>query len=557
MCNINTIGILLAVAMDYVWRVGAFVINLFIRVYRNATGRHWRRNLICTIIGLFIGFSIGLYCCNNSHTTSCPNPPIDQYHHNNYPTTSCPTPPIDQYHHNNSSTPSYSTPPIDQYYHNKYPTTSCPTAPIDNISDESCKDDVSMSVCQLEILMEKFYKDSKLEFDHRGGKINEIPSKCLKNIIITPGNKLGWKTLEKYISEKEEQFMKSLGAKHNSENNRLTLDRLLEVKPEDVLYSSESVKHVIDETLLEKELENLRTEGLSKGDDDLENLPFLKSYLGTKANEYKIPNLVHFVWFREHPFKLVDYLCILSALRYQKPDYVLIHGDSEPSGTYWEWLKAEAGDKLKLIKKSPPEFIFDIEIEDVEHQSDVARLQILLQIGGIYLDTDTMVLKSLDDLRHNDDIVLGLYEYNRIGNAAILANKNSFLLKKWFLEYQNFEPKNKKLWLRSSMDAPLKLATVFPEEVRLIDPYMMRPNHNEMKAFFKGLIDWSQHWTVHLMPRQLREVPDFNYLVDITIPQFAILDSTYGEVARYVLWGDSKVKSIKNWIMHPDFNKKR
>jgi len=38
----------------------------------------------------------------------------------------------------------------------------------------------------------------------------------------------------------------------------------------------------------------------------------------------------------------------------------------------------------------------------VEHKSNVARLELLLEIGGIYLDMDGVILRSLDGLcRYN------------------------------------------------------------------------------------------------------------------------------------------------------------
>ena len=43
----------------------------------------------------------------------------------------------------------------------------------------------------------------------------------------------------------------------------------------------------------------------------------------------------------------------------------------------------------------------------VEHQSDVVRLEIMLQIGGIYLDTDSVVLKPLNSFLENHEMVLG------------------------------------------------------------------------------------------------------------------------------------------------------
>jgi len=42
----------------------------------------------------------------------------------------------------------------------------------------------------------------------------------------------------------------------------------------------------------------------------------------------------------------------------------------------------------------------------VEHKADVVRLQLMLEVGGMYMDTDSVVVKSLDEFR-NKDLVLG------------------------------------------------------------------------------------------------------------------------------------------------------
>jgi len=50
----------------------------------------------------------------------------------------------------------------------------------------------------------------------------------------------------------------------------------------------------------------------------------------------------------------------------------------------------------------------------IEHQSDTARLQILLEMGGIYMDDDLVLLKSLDPLRSHQ-MVLGEENYDALG----------------------------------------------------------------------------------------------------------------------------------------------
>ena len=62
------------------------------------------------------------------------------------------------------------------------------------------------------------------------------------------------------------------------------------------------------------ELKRLRTDGLLKGDHDLKILIFLNEYLSShnKAG-FKVPNLIHYIWFSCHVFKIPASLCMLSS----------------------------------------------------------------------------------------------------------------------------------------------------------------------------------------------------------------------------------------------------
>ena len=55
----------------------------------------------------------------------------------------------------------------------------------------------------------------------------------------------------------------------------------------------------------------------------------------------------------------------------------------------------------------------------VEHRADVARLQIEMEIGGIYLDTDTAVLKNVDELRAHE-MVLAEEQKGALGKILLL-----------------------------------------------------------------------------------------------------------------------------------------
>ena len=400
-----------------------------------------------------------------------------------------------------------------------------------------------MNENQLNGYVKEFYNGSVLDYGHRNSLPNtKLMKELPKEILIDVQGKI--LSLDEYRSLKKKTFFKShsLGSKLKENEKR----RVLESLPSPEMLNKQIN---VGKILIKRQLDKLKRKARNNGDDDLVNLPYLKSYLNYKKQDFLVPNLVHFIWFSCHDFKITDYMCLLAALRYQQPDFILVHGDCEPKGQYWRWLKEEAGGKLKFVKKTPPGEIFGNKIEDVEHQSDVARLEILLQVGGIYLDTDTMVLKSLDDLRNREEIVLGEYTEELLGNAAILANKESKFLKKWFLEYRTFS--TEKHWLKSSMIAPHDLWREYPDSIHIVKNNMMRPNLDEMDFFFNGFIDWSNFWTIHLSPRFM-EYKDLHR----TIAQLAVLQSSYGEVSRHALWGESAIKDVTPWVLHPDFNKK-
>ena len=428
--------------------------------------------------------------------------------------------------------------------------------------DPFCKTRTVFNTRQIRNFLKEFYNNTKLYYgQYRGPFVTEneplpkkVPECYLKHIYVSlnePSNSLI--SLERYreirIKEFEKENSVAINEKVLCKNKRCVLQpypkTVKRPKPEQLV---KNAKKEIDEQAINAELKRLKEDGLQKGDDDLENLDFLNQYLNSQKNsEFKVPNLIHYIWFSCHEYKMSTYLCMLSALKMQNPEFILIHGDCEPKGKYWDLFKAAAGKKLKLVKKSPVTQIFGKKISVVEHQADVARLQVVLQVGGIYLDDDVVVLKSLDALRRDHDIVLGEASPLSVANGGIISNKNSWFLKRWFQQYQSF---NDALWGADSVQTALALWQLFPEEVEVVQVRMMRPNWMEYQILHHGLMDWSDHWTVHLSTRYFDKFDRKR-----TLDQFARLRTSYGEIARFIFWGSPELVDVKEWVLHPDFDK--
>ena len=66
----------------------------------------------------------------------------------------------------------------------------------------------------------------------------------------------------------------------------------------------------------------------------------------------------------------------------------------------------------------------------MEHKADVVRLQLMLEVGGMYMDTDSVILKSLDKFRNNE-LTLGQATPISVGEIE----KNGLNVVKWSLLY--------------------------------------------------------------------------------------------------------------------------
>jgi hypothetical protein len=96
-----------------------------------------------------------------------------------------------------------------------------------------------------------------------------------------------------------------------------------------------------------------------------------------------IPKVINYCWFggKEHPQTLKN--CILSWMKYC-PDYKIV-----------EWNESNFDiSLLKYTRQAYDEKMWAF-------VSDYARLKVLFDYGGVYVDTDVEILRNIDDLLNN------------------------------------------------------------------------------------------------------------------------------------------------------------
>ena len=159
----------------------------------------------------------------------------------------------------------------------------------------------------------------------------------------------------------------------------------------------------------------------------------------------KVPKNIYFIHYdnvtsgKPQNFLFVNYLCIKSAI-IQNPKYkvYLITNNKDILNDY-----ADIKKKVKLIIEKPISKIFGHKLVLVQHSSDIRRIRLLYDLGGIYMDTDEFCVKPFDSLDIQDyDVVAGNINKKQIGIGLIIAVPKCKIFRTWLYKYKNFQGNN-------------------------------------------------------------------------------------------------------------------
>ena len=183
-----------------------------------------------------------------------------------------------------------------------------------------------------------------------------------------------------------------------------------------------------------------------------------RSGVNSLVNKQRIPKILHYCFgfspdFGGKPFGLSHWACIKSAVDRLRPDRVFLYYEFEPNGPWWR----KALELIEPIKITAPREIFGHSIEHPAHRSDITRLEKLIEMGGIYLDTDVFVHRSFDHLLMNSTVLgrEGDEAHDKLCNAVILAEPGAPFLKRWYEEYKDFRGQGRgRFWNEHSVQRP-------------------------------------------------------------------------------------------------------
>ena len=108
--------------------------------------------------------------------------------------------------------------------------------------------------------------------------------------------------------------------------------------------------------------------------------------------------MIHFIYpatERTRPWSLVNPAAVMLARKYHPNDKIIIWTNADPARHYD--LLSTAGDAGAIVQSTAlPTRIEGVPIEHPQYVADVMRLQILIEHGGVYMDTDILLRQPLD-----------------------------------------------------------------------------------------------------------------------------------------------------------------
>lgn len=247
-----------------------------------------------------------------------------------------------------------------------------------------------------------------------------------------------------------------------------------------------------------------------------------------------VPNLVHFVNFDSKDLSFIQVISIKAVYVNHKPDKIYLHCNCYSfKGKYWDMVKNISVIEILFMEK--PTYIFEKPLSSIYHASDIARLKILMEYGGIFLDTDTYVIKSLDYYRRFE-ISLGWPPGQNLGTQLLVAHKNARFLRFWYNSYRYYR---RERWYYNAGELPTSfILERMPYLVHRV-PYDFGVHNLVHLLYGIRSSEWKNYCGIHLLVRHKNYLLPGDTVLEFNEENIKSYNKTFGDMARLVLYGST------------------
>ncbi|XP_077516391.1 uncharacterized protein LOC144126221 [Amblyomma americanum] len=252
-----------------------------------------------------------------------------------------------------------------------------------------------------------------------------------------------------------------------------------------------------------------------------------------------VPNIVHFVRLGDAPLSFIEVVCMRAAWLQQDPEVLMIHCDNCSAtiqSPNWRHIKDIPRLTLRYVER--PQTIFGINVSWVQHASDIVRIRVLRKYGGIYLDSDSYLVKSVNKYRRYE-AAIGWPPGQSIGNQIIVAHKQSKFLLLYYELYRRYRPD---LWYYNAGHLPTQdILETKPHLVYRI-PCDFGVHEDITRVLFEQCNDdWRNFTAVHVFIRHRAYYCPFDKFGPIDFETIGRYSANFGQMARLVLSGSTKL----------------
>ena len=312
-----------------------------------------------------------------------------------------------------------------------------------------------------------------------------------------------------------------------------------------------------------------------------------------RSSHFVVPNIVHLVKFGEGKLELFVYLNFLAIVENIRPVTIYLHLGNQSKESRDSWGTVLSHPLVKVINLPQKVEIFGIEPHylDFAHRgkegrkegmiylyfqyysfffiiylltslrfvrsADIIRIKALREYGGIYLDLDTLVLRSFDSLRLHP-FTIGKQSTIGLANGIMIANKDSKFLDAWYEAYRYV---TFSCWDCHSVRLPCQLALNYPHLVNIVDevgflcPYhrgVLYENEVLKDEMYCTIFPYEGKYAQHLWQHTIK---GRKYLHGLTIDSVCTGDRVYHKMLRYALncskWFEQHcVSTMKPQLVH-------
>lgn len=185
-----------------------------------------------------------------------------------------------------------------------------------------------------------------------------------------------------------------------------------------------------------------------------------------------IPRYVHFVYFHgkdARPFSLINYLAVRSAKDWIDPERIVMHTNADIEGNpHWDAIRPH----IEINIVTPPDHWQGRPLKYVQYQSDVTRLLMLFNHGGVYLDTDMLMVGPIDDL-FDEQFVMGQESEDALSGGFIMSEKGAPFIAEW-LDRMG-AGLDSGIWAHHCVNTSFEVAKVYPNLIRVLPRNVIMP----------------------------------------------------------------------------------